>query len=99
MRTRLLAVLLLFCFALTVSIEAGSCATSEKKFKKRHISEYVLPDVAVDQHDHAQARGTFRYAGPGVKYGILVPNISLSASNLAHNASTPRCIWYPDVST
>ena len=77
MRTRLLAVLLLFCFALTVSIEAGSCATSEKKFKKRHISEYVLPDVAVDQHDqNAQARGTFRYAGPGVKYDLTCDDIN-----------------------
>jgi hypothetical protein len=74
--TRLFAVPLLFCFALMVSAEAGSCATKEKKFKKRHISEDVLPDVAEDQPYPAEARGISKYSRSGVKYDLTCDDIS-----------------------
>jgi hypothetical protein len=56
--------------------QVGACATSEKKFKKRHISEDVRLDGAEDQLYPAQLRGISKHPVSGRQYDLTCADIN-----------------------
>ncbi len=76
MRIRVLTLSLLLCSALTTLAQVGACATSEKKFKRRHISEDVRLDGTDDQFYPAQLRGISKYPVPGRQYDLTCADIN-----------------------